>query len=149
MAATQRICANDLKEKQYLVIAEEQLGRVKAIRKSKTGKHGGCKIAVRCQDVFTKRNVDVMVGSQDDVVITNPKKINGWKCVDLRTKEREADFELDDKKITLRVCEDDLAELQDEDWDLMEVTMIEFQDRHCISRINRVKAVKGKKKFYN
>lgn len=54
------------------------------------------KLHVRSQDVFTHKNLDIMIGSQDDVESVVPLKTGPWICTQLRRNKREcvADFQV-------------------------------------------------------
>lgn len=100
----ERTCVNDLRLKDYVILPGKKLMKIKEIKKSKTGKHGGCKVHLKGVDVFSGKNVDHMINSSDDMDKIKPRKTVGWTLLKICDEDDEPSVILQNKKLKRGYC---------------------------------------------
>jgi translation elongation factor P/translation initiation factor 5A len=144
------ISVNDLRKNQFIDV-DGQLGKVKEITKSKTGKHGGCKCNIKCKNVFNGKNIFTIMGSQDDVAVLQPQRTCDWTISEIPDREGTCVFINEQREeVTLKLDKTTLRELQeylDDDQDL-EIALLEYKDQYALQRVvPRKELKKGKRKY--
>lgn len=148
-----RISVNDLHAKHLVALSTpsgESLCKVKLIRKSKTGKHGGCKVHIRAKDIFSGKQVEAMMASQDDIDVIKPNTTYGWALVTIDYDDDEPVVELKREECTLRLNPGPLLEeLEDAQHLPLECTVVHWRGKHVLTRVvhsKPSKTTKGRRK---
>lgn len=136
------IMGNDLRAGHYLVVGDK-LGRVREISRSKTGKHGGCKLSIKCTDAFSGKTLMHMSNSQDTLVIAEPPKTS-VRLLEVPPKTTTAVFTMpgnDEGRLTLSVPDRDMLELMQEAEDKrgLDCTVMSWRNRHVLVRVTKIK----------
>jgi translation elongation factor P/translation initiation factor 5A len=161
MANENIICANELRKGEQrggagcglIVVAgnyievDDKLARIKEISRSKTGKHGSCKLTLKCSNVF-KQNKTIMhmTNSQDDLAVFTPPQ-EPWELRAADVREGTAEFRKGEETITLALDRDTLVTLQEslDEGTAMECTVLSWKGKHTLLRVAKAKAPKGRR----
>jgi translation elongation factor P/translation initiation factor 5A len=160
MANENIICANELRKGEHdfaacslcsiflaghYIEVDQKLARVKEISRSKTGKHGSCKLTLKCCNVF-KQNKTIMhmTNSQDDLAVFTPPQ-ESWELRAADVREGTAEFKRGDETITLALDRETLVTLQEslDEREAMECTVLSWRGKHTLLRVAKQKAPKA------
>ncbi len=130
---------------------EGQLGRIKEISRSKTGKHGSCKLTIKCANVMkSNKTLMYMCTSQDDVSVFEPPQ-TAWRLAACDPREgtallkgdQGAELLLTPDKETLAALRQALQEQEEEgDEEPLECTVLSWAGKHVVLRTAKQKALK-------
>lgn len=130
----------------HYIEVDQKLARVKEISRSKTGKHGSCKLTIKCTNVF-KQNKTIMhmTNSQDDVAVFTPPQ-ESWELAACDVREGLAEFRRGTDKISLALDRDTLEQLQEslDDNAPLDCTVLSWKGKHALIRTAKQKAPKKK-----
>ena len=120
---------------------DDKLARIKEISRSKTGKHGSCKLTVKCSNVF-KQNKTVMhmLNSQDDVSVFAPPQ-QSWQLAACHVREGAAEFRRGEDSVALALDRDTLETLQQslDDRTPLDCTLLSWKGKHTLLRVAKHK----------
>ena len=92
--------ANDIRLGDY-VMHNQKPSKIVSLNKSKTGKHGGCKITYTCSGIFDDKRADGMIMSYDRIDCPVSKKIQ-YYVMDIEDPESA-----DDEKVFVSLMNED------------------------------------------